>query len=168
MRKPENLVIKRINKEKTNIFINLAQAYEAEFSGLTHNLPDKKGVFQIDSLPSSPYTGYLAYFQQIPVGFCIINTKNSIKEVSEFYVIPAMRRKKIGYLLATTVFNKHPGNWQVRQIKGAGSAKKFWRSVISKYTKKRYMESSQNDDRWGVVSQQSFKTNPRKKRSANR
>ena len=53
-----------INQHNLNIFKNLAQAYEAEFSNLTHKLPNELGLFEIDTLPYKPYIGYLLYCQK--------------------------------------------------------------------------------------------------------
>ena len=55
-------------------------------------MPNEFGIFAVDVFPT-PYSGYLLLHQTIPIGFCVINIQNDVKDVEEFYVIPAMRRK---------------------------------------------------------------------------
>jgi predicted acetyltransferase len=148
----------KIHQANLNVFKNLAQAYEAEFSNLTHKIPNELGVFEIDTLPYVYNLGYLSYWKNIPVGFCVINVAGEVNDISEFYIIPAMRRKKLGYKFAVMIFNKHPGKWQIRQIKNAIGAINFWRSVIEKYTRNQYEESVIQDALWGEVTRQRFQT----------
>ncbi|NRB11489.1 MAG: hypothetical protein HRU35_07795 [Rickettsiaceae bacterium] len=147
-----------IEEINLNVFKNLAYAYEAEFSGITEKIPNELGLFSIDTLPKDPYIGYILYKNYIPIGFCIANTKIKIKDIAEFYIIPAMRCKGFGYQLAAMIFDKYPGQWQVRQIPGADHAISFWRKVIAKYTEGQYEESVVNDKDWGMVTCQSFST----------
>lgn len=147
----------KINQLNMKIFKNLAQAYEAEFSLLTDKMPDANGLFKIDILPKKPCVGFLVYYKTIPVGFCVIDIHNDIKDISEFYIVPAMRKMKLGSHLAYMVFDKFPGNWQVRQLMNAKNATHFWRVVIGKYTNNRYSESIMNDAHWGKVICQQFK-----------
>lgn len=146
----------QIEQHNLNTFKNLAQAYEAEFSNLTHKLPNELGLFEIDTLPCKPYIGYLLYYQKKPVGFCIADIESEIKDVAEFYIIPVMRKKNLGYQLASMIFDTYPGRWQVRQIEGAIDAIKFWQSVIRKYTQNQYEESVVDDAHWGIVTCQRF------------
>lgn len=146
----------QINNYNMAVFTNLAQAYEAEFSSLTQKLPDSSGLFKIDTIPKDKHIGYLLYFKKLPVGFCVLETKSNINDISEFYIVPAMRKKNLGYQLAVKVFSKHPGIWQVRQIIGATEATNFWRIVINKYTDGQYVEDIVQDHDWGLVTRQKF------------
>lgn len=145
-----------INKRNFRILINLAQAYEAEFSAITKKIPDKYGVFKLDTLPILPYIGYLLYINKIPVGFCIIKAISKIKDISEFYIIPSMRKRKLGIQFAHCIFDKYPGQWQVRQISGAYHAIDFWRKTIALYTNNKFKESVKSDKDWGIVTCQRF------------
>jgi predicted acetyltransferase len=151
-----DLKLIEINHHNEKIFKNLAQAYEAAFSDLTHKMPDELGLFNIDTPPNAPYVGYLLFYQDKPVGFCVADIESEIKDIAEFYIIPVMRKKNLGYKLAVMIFNKHPGDWQVRQIEGAIDAINFWRRVINKYTRNRYEESMVKDEHWGTVTRQRF------------
>jgi predicted acetyltransferase len=145
-----------IDDNNLNIYINLARSYEAEFSSLTHKLPNEAGIFEIDTLPVAPYIGYLLYKSNIPIGFCVIEISEEMNDVAEFYIIPSMRKNKYGDSLAAKIFEIYPGKWQVRQIEGANAAKSFWRSVINKFTQNNYEEESVNDPEWGMITRQQF------------
>ncbi len=151
-----DVIIVEIEQQHLMIFKNLAQAYEAEFSKLTHKMPDTNGLFNIDTFPSAPYVGYLLYYQQRPVGFCVANVETELKYMAEFYIVPVMRKKNLGFCFAAMIFDQHPGQWQVRQIAGADDALHFWRRVITQYTQNHYEESVVEDMHWGTVTQQRF------------
>lgn len=152
----ENIYIEPIAKSTLHAFYNLSQAYEAEFSNLTNKKPNKNGIFLADTLPVKPYLGFIIFMDTIPVGFAIINLSEIIYDVSEFYIIPSFRKQHIGEIFATTLFNKHKGSWQVRQIQGATKAIRFWRKVIGKYTNEKYQEDFIEDKTWGLVTRQQF------------
>jgi len=152
----EEYYIKNIQTKK--ILLNLAQAYEAEFSSLTGKMPDKNGVFELDTIPDKYYKAYLFYYKESPIGFCIVNTKGEVKDIAEFYIIPSMRKKKLGYNFACSIFNIYPGKWQVRQIQEADYSINFWRYVISKYTNNKYIEDTPYEKDWGIINRQQFST----------
>ncbi|WP_094603084.1 hypothetical protein SPSIL_001140 [Sporomusa silvacetica DSM 10669] len=144
-----------ISKENSKAYYNLTQAYEAEFSKLTHEMPDEDGVFKIQTDIDHEHIGYLLYDQKKPIGFMVV-CMGEVKDVSEFYIIPGKRMSGYGQRLASYVFTQHPGRWQVRQISGADSARAFWRKVIDKITAGNYLEEVVEDKDWGRVSRQSF------------
>lgn len=148
-------MIQIITKENSKAYYNLTQAYEAEFSNLTHEMPDEDGLFKIQTDIDHEHIGYLLYDNKKPIGFMVVRM-GEVKDVSEFYIIPAKRKSGYGQSLASYVFSQHPGRWQVRQISGADSAKAFWRKVIAKITAGQYLEEVIQDDDWGYVSRQSF------------
>ena len=145
-----------VTSENIHILLNLAQAYEAEFSAITKKKPNNDGVFVLDAMPQAPFLGYILYHAEIPIGFSVINVKSTPKDIAEFYVIPAMRHQKIGMKFAHSIFSKHPGAWQVRQIQGATNAVKFWQHTISIYTNNNYEEEIVDDPYWGMVTKQNF------------
>ena len=151
-----DLRYQRVTEENIAILLNLGQAYEAEFSKITGKIPNEMGVFQLDTMPKNPYTGYLFYEKSVPVGFCIINTRVNPMDIAEFYIIPSKRNQKLGMTFAHSIFKKYPGTWQVRQIQGADHAVKFWRRVIGGYTSGNYNEEVVEDPDWGVVTKQTF------------
>ncbi len=152
----KNCSLRPITDSNQYILMNLAQAYEAEFSLLTGKMPDENGHFKLDTQLSPDYQGYLFYVDITPVGFCILNTKASPMYVAEFYVIPSLRRKKVGTIFAQIIFKGHPGNWQVSQIEGASHAIEFWRKVIRACSNGGFKEENVIAPDWGPVTRQSF------------
>jgi predicted acetyltransferase len=151
----------RMHPSNASVLANLAQAYEAEFSKITLKMPDPSGLFPLDTLPEAPYVGYLFYQKEIPIGFCIVDVESAIRDIGEFYIVPAMRGRKLGAQLAFAIFDAYPGEWRVRQIEGADEATRFWRIVIKQYTHNTYDESAVKDEHWGVVTCQRFKSPPK-------
>lgn len=147
-----------IDSSNQIVYENLAQCYEAEFSRITEKMPHEDGLFPLDTIPEGAYKGFLCYLDKTPVGFTIINTDKEIKDIAEFYVIPAMRSKGIGQQMANYSFDRYPGKWQVRQIEGADGATYFWRQVIKDYTNNQYIESKVDDPDYGIVTRQEFQT----------
>lgn len=152
----KDLSIVPITQDNMHILSNLAQSYEAEFSSLTGKHPNEDGVFVLDTLPLFPHVGYLLYKDNIPIGFIVADVNSPVKDVAEFYIAPIFRKNGFGKILAHHVFNKHLGQWQVRQIEGATEAIKFWRKVISSFTNAEFVEEVASDPHWGVVTKQSF------------
>ncbi|MBP9721888.1 MAG: hypothetical protein KBD64_01875 [Gammaproteobacteria bacterium] len=152
----QKLFIKLIDNNNLFVFQNLAQAYEAEFSSITDKSPNAQGLFSLDTLPTQPCIGYLVYQETSPLGFCVLDIDAQPMYIAEFYIIPSQRKKKIGIQFSHYIFSKHPGYWQVQQIKGADNAVKFWRKSISIYTLDNYKEEMLEDPVWGQVTRQTF------------
>lgn len=152
----------KITDKNMEVYVNLARAYEAEFSNLTNKIPNELGIFELDTMPIEPYIGYLLYKGASPVGFCVMEMKKNLNDIAEFYIIPSMRKNKLGLNLAITIFDMHPGNWQVRQIQGAEHSKAFWRKVIDQYTQNHFTEEVVDDPDWGPLTRQQFISNSMK------
>ncbi|WP_053403901.1 hypothetical protein [Persicobacter sp. CCB-QB2] len=61
-----------VTDQNKGIYLQLCQAYEAEFSALTEKLPDEYGVFALDTPVVPPYLGLLWVQEGIPIGFANI------------------------------------------------------------------------------------------------
>lgn len=156
------MLIDSLRVEKTNAvdsapFINLQGYYEAEFSFITQNDVDELGQFDLKSLQKSwnnyNYDAYLLYSKSTPIGLCVVNLSSQIsfgentKDIAEFYILPKYRNKGAGLWFAHTLFNLYPGQWEIRQLKNAEQARKFWLKTIESYTKQ-YKESFIDDQIW--------------------
>ena len=149
--------IREIDKTSNHVFMNLAIAYEAEFSKITNKKPNSDGTFNLDVELGGDVKGFILFVESLPAGFAIISYQNDNNyEVCEFFIIPYYRRQNIGKKFINSIFDMYPGAWQVKQIEGADYAVSFWRSVISDYTKNSYSEVQCSDDYWGKVTKQIF------------
>jgi len=144
-----------IDKDNEVVYLNLVQAYEAEFSDLTKEVPDESGLFKVQTTIDQYHSGYLVYDNIIPVGF-VVFTEGEVNDVAEFYIIPSRRHKGFGKELAHYTFKRHPGKWQVRQIEGAAKATAFWRKTIEQFTNGKFHEDIVDDEFWGKVTRQVF------------
>jgi predicted acetyltransferase len=145
-----------VDKSNLQVLLNLAQAYEAEFSPITKKNPSESGLYPLDTNIDEHHPSFLLFDQKIPVGFCIKHTVNNRHDIAEFYVVPTYRLKGHARQFAIEIFKKYPGEWQVQQIKGADQATQFWRATIKAFTKGKFEEAVAIDPYWGSVTRQSF------------
>ena len=83
---------------------------------------------------------FLARLQGKLVGFALV-TRNSepfgdgqVWDMAEFFVLRRYRHRGIGTELATEVWRRCPGRWQIRVMEKNTPARSFWESSIAKFT----------------------------------
>ena len=64
--------IRDVDDANIHVYLNLCQAYEAEFSAITGKLPGPDGMFSLDTTLGGPVRGYLLHVDGSPVGFAAI------------------------------------------------------------------------------------------------
>ncbi|MGX9458455.1 GNAT family N-acetyltransferase [Photobacterium damselae subsp. damselae] len=150
-----------VTPSNIEIYYNLTQAYEAEFSPLTKKFPDQKGKFALDTEIGGNAKGFLLYIDEHPAGLAAIAVDEvedgSLHcEVCDFYVVPLFRKNKAGQRFAHQLFAMMPGEWESKQIEGAEHAIAFWRRAIGAYTDEQFIEDIYSDPYWGEVTRQRF------------
>lgn len=154
--------IVKVGSINQHVYMNLAQAYEAEFSKIMQKKPDENGVFPLDTELGGKVSGYLLYIDGVPAGHtAIANKANDQFEVCDFYVVPFFRKNQVGKAFISALFKQLGGSWEMKQVEGADHAVKFWRDVVGTYTtdnniKQGYQEDVVDDSQWGMVTRQSF------------
>lgn len=84
-----------------------------------------------------------------------VKVGNSGWWMSQFFVLKKYRRRGVGQALATDVFDRLPGRWEVGQMPENRLAQAFWRRVIGQHTGQRFDERAIVRGDWqGIV--QSF------------
>lgn len=158
-----DIELKTVDESNLFIFNRLVQYYECEFSSITGKKPDINGLFYLDTdVAAADIKAYLAFIEKIPAAMAVTrNYGNNHFEIFEFFVIPCWRRRRLGSILAETLWGKHPGRWEIKQIRGADYAVSFWRSAVSHFTAGRYKEDVFEDKYWGTVTRQSFENDYR-------
>ncbi|PSV49871.1 GNAT family N-acetyltransferase [Photobacterium indicum] len=147
----------KVDSSNKHVYMNLAQAYEAEFSKIMQKKPDENGLFPLDTQIEGNVSGYLLYMDGVPAGHtAIANETPANYEVCDFYVVPYFRKNKVGKSFITDVFKSLGGSWEIKQVAGAEHAVKFWRDVLDDYTAGNYVEDGYEDEKWGVVTRQRF------------
>ncbi len=149
--------ILEVNDHNKEVYLNLIQGYEAEFSSITKKKPDAKGLFALDTHIGGSTRGFILYENGIPAGIAAIQVDpGGSREVCEFYVVPCYRGRSLGKRFAWYLWKLYPGNWQVKQIEGADHASVFWRKAIEEFTLNRFEEDLYEDAYWGKVTRQKF------------
>ncbi len=81
-----------------------------------------------------------------PVGFALVSRpprhqRDAIDfRLAEFFVAADQRRLGIGKEAAVLIFNRFAGTWEINEFQYNTAAIRFWRSVVSDYTKGRFRE----------------------------
>ena len=77
-------------------------------------------------------------------GFALVDKRVRIAGddfwMDQFFVLKKYRRRGIGTAAAATVFDRHPGRWQVGQMPENHAAQAFWRRAIGAYAAGRFTE----------------------------
>lgn len=86
-------------------------------------------------------------------GFVIVGDESYFggpdrRQVSEFFVLRAYRRRGVGARAATRIFDMFPGKWEVIQLARNADAQAFWRAVIGRYTGDRFEDIERPDHDW--------------------
>ena len=85
-------------------------------------------------------------------GFALVDDdvclEGSQRWLAQFFVLKKYRRRGVGERAACAVFDSLPGRWEVGQMAANTPALAFWRRVIGRYTRGRYVEHELHDRRW--------------------
>jgi predicted acetyltransferase len=87
-------------------------------------------------------------------GFVLVHTRSrltgaeGIHDMAEFFVLRKYRRQGVGERVATQLFDRFPGAWEIRQQPTNTAAAAFWRRVVARYTGGQFREAAWNDEAW--------------------
>jgi predicted acetyltransferase len=130
----------------------LAQLYQYDFTEFDDNDVDETGRFvdlDVDRFfDSEGRHVYVVRADGELAGFALVRLVDPVWYMSEFFVMRKYRRSGVGTRFAVTLFDRHPGAWEVRQIRANTPAQVFWRKVIGRYTDGEYTEQLLDDDSW--------------------
>ena len=147
----------KVHDNNIQIYLNLVQPYEAEFSSITKKTPNKNGLFDLDTPVDENHLAYIASVNNTPLGIANIGLKGfSVFEVCEFYILPVFRGAKYGTKFIHEIWSANPGTWEIKQITGAKYATEFWRRAITAYRDTKFEENQYRDPYWGNVTRQTF------------
>ncbi len=168
-----NIEIVQGTREDRDVFWNLMQLYQYDFSEHSGEDPNEKGLFSYDILNRYwtdegvqegrkafliRVNGNLAGFALLH-GFSYLDNPETEHTVAEFFVMRKWRRRGIGRLVALDLFRRFPGKWDIGQERKNVKAQLFWRQIINKFTHGHYIEVDSQPPGWdGPV--QSFVSKP--------
>jgi predicted acetyltransferase len=89
-------------------------------------------------------------------GFVLVSQFTYIRDsqysMAEFFILRKYRQQGIGKLVASQVFDRFCGKWEIYQITTNTIAQKFWRNVVGEYTTGKFTEIAIDDsDRQGTI-----------------
>ncbi len=123
----------------------LWQLYAHDLSEARGTLPNSEGLYKSGRLAAyfddPDRQGYLVEHDDAPIGFAFVKgLAGDIRGIGDFFVVRAMRRRRIGYRVAHQLLIQYPGRWEIAfQAENAG-APEFWRLVVSDVVSTRWRE----------------------------
>lgn len=159
-----NIEIVLTNKQNAYIINNMYPLYLHDLSEHYENLPNKHGVYEESNdyktlsqqnevfniwweKPDCLYP-FLVLVDEIPAGFMLVATPPYTSQgtdyfVNEFFLLRPFRGKEIASYVASKVFDKFRGKWELYTNPSEKNrrAQKFWKKIVSNYTKGIYEEN---------------------------
>ena len=137
----------------------LAQLYMYDFSEHAHGDVTDEGRFPYMNLDEFfrrdvhheffiRADGQLAGFALVYEGDAFRDPDERVWWMEEFFVMRKYRKLGVGERVATQLFEKFGGTWEVGQVPTNTGAQAFWRKVIGRYTGGDYEEFVLDDERW--------------------
>ena len=158
-----SIEVKRATLQDKQILSNLMEFYLYDFSGFMGWDVGDDGRFGDDDLngcwTESWRHPFLVKVDGFNAGFVIADGRSYLSkdkhtmDMGEFFILRKYRRQGIGYQVARHIFDKFPGNWEVRQLAENIDAQAFWRKVIARYTNSQFEETSWNNKRYCGIAQ---------------
>jgi predicted acetyltransferase len=140
----KGLTLIRAGAKHQSALGNLLELYIHEFSELLSIDIGDDGRYGYKSLPlyrsDSARLPFLARLDGKLVGFVLVTRSSEPSgdgeswDMAEFFVLRRYRHRGIGTDLATIVWLRCPGRWQIRVMGKNIRARKFWKSSITKFT----------------------------------
>ena len=149
--------VREASADEKPILRQLLELYEYDFSEFEGTDVGPHGFYgyrYLDHYWTEPDRHpYLIHVDDNLAGFVLVNRHTVSGEerwsVAEFFVMRKYRRRGVGALAATLVFDLHPGAWEVKQVASHPGSTAFWRGVIGRYTGGQY-EERQGDAESGI------------------
>jgi len=128
--------IKLADIYEKEIITKLLQLYLTElyrFDDISPDPKNEKGEYvypYLDSywLEDDRYP-YLFYCGGKLAGFALVRKETDYYELSEFYVLPAFRRRGLGMACVTDIFRKHHGSWRIGFNKQNQASRQLWQKL---------------------------------------
>lgn len=77
-----------------------------------------------------------------PAGFALVQQHGEMQfDMGEFFIGRQYRRNAVGQRVATAMFDRFAGHWQVREMPTNVAAQAFWRKIIADYTGSAFTET---------------------------
>lgn len=130
------------------VIANLLQLYKYDFTEFDTEDVNEEGLFTYDYLDDywvePERFPFVIKVEEKYAGFALVRHIHGKSEdyysVAEFFIMRKYRNLDVGKTVATHLFNQFQGKWEVAEMEENIPAQKFWRKVISAYTKGNFEE----------------------------
>ncbi|MBD3922160.1 GNAT family N-acetyltransferase [Paenibacillus sp. PR3] len=151
-------------EDQKSILRQLIELYEYDFSEFNDADVNASGYYGYTYLDhywtEEKRRAYLVKVDAQYAGFVLVNdyTHNMVDEdarsIAEFFIMRKYRRRGIGKLVASKVFDTFKGTWVVLQHGNNAVSHHFWTHTINEYTGGSYNEHDVTTEHWkgtGIV-----------------
>ena len=145
-----NVDVSSLGPDEVQTFVGLYQFYRYDFSEFNDEDVTDDGYFiddRAETYPTDPrFQTFLIRVDGHVAGFAIlqhcdaVDGTGEVTDMEQFFVMRKYRRRGIGRVAAMTLFDRHPGRWQVRERHNNLPAQAFWRAIIERSTGGRFNE----------------------------
>jgi len=151
-----NIEVFEVSSSDKQLFQNLMQFYEYEFSIYEDDDVDVSGKFEIEDVDDyfqlNEYRPLLVCVEDRPAGFVIVKSNIDSKidhfSIEEFFIMKKYQRNGAGQKVANKVFDMFGQFWIVRVIKENKIGQSFWNKTIKKYSNGDFSMKVINDETW--------------------
>ncbi|MGF6355779.1 putative acetyltransferase [Paenibacillus sp. 4624] len=148
-----NFAIVQVNQKLREVLNNLMQFYIYDFSEFLNFDVEENGKYSPYPLDDyfkegNHHFAYLIKREEKYVGFVLVRLIEDLGlrrySIAEFFILKKYRGEGMGKSVATDIFNRHKGPWEVHQIESNQGAQVFWKRVINECTKGQFEERIEN------------------------
>ena len=153
-----DIQITQATQDDEPVLAALAELYQYDFTEFTAEDVGDDGRFGSDFLTrywtEPDRYAFIARADRRLAGFALVRrggglgSEPSPWDMVEFFVMRRYRRGGVGRALATAMFDRFRGPWQVREMRANTPAQAFWRRIIGDYTHDRYEERTYDEEAW--------------------
>lgn len=136
----------------------LLQLYVYDFSEILPLEVAEDGRFHAPSvtakLTAPDNYAFLIRVDDRLAGFALVQPRSyltgdaGVFDMAELFVMRRHRHRGIGERVASWLFDRFRGSWEVRQKAENHAATAFWRRIIGRYTDGQFAELLLDDERW--------------------
>lgn len=137
--------LEEIKEENKNIFNNLFELYQYDFSEYYLDDVNDDGLYGHYKYIDEYFKDDTRHAYYIKVdgkytGFVLINritfVEKNANTIAEFFILKKYRRQKLGTDIALDIFNRFKGKWELRVLNKNDRGLEFWKKVIENNFKK--------------------------------
>lgn len=151
--------IKIATHEQKPVMRWLLELYVEEFTQLKGERIAQKQMFidgeYVDLFWKKPeWVPLLILYHDKVAGFALVVSNSSaqgdglVRVLPEFFILKRYRHQGIGKQAAYQIFDKFPGQWEVRESDFNATGQEFWRNVIREYTDGQFTENIVTRPEW--------------------